>query len=140
MERLKRLLLMMIMATLITNTYVCAYTGEMDTNDNILISDSVASGNGKVDITKDIRDYKLYYQWIEINNDTYKQIRRLKDEQQIIQYFNMYLATEENEYYDYYESLQESYKSLYGAYLEDCSDQKVDANISQIKAKNKSQD
>ena len=134
MERLKRLLLMMIMATLITNTYVCAYTGEMDTNDNILISDSVASGNGKVDITKDIRDYKLYYQWIEINNDTYKQIRRLKDEQQIIQYFNMYLATEENEYYDYYESLQESYKSLYGAYLEDCSDQKVDANISQIKA------
>ena len=133
MKKTSKILLIIIALIIVTTSSIYAFTGIMDTNDNIIIQEQITNGNGIVDITRDVVGYKLYYQWVEIDNSIYKQIKQLKDELQIIQYFNIYEATQDDEYYEYYYSAQNYYKETYGTILEDCSEQKVNENFAKIK-------
>ena len=68
----------------------------------------------------------------ELNNDTYKQIKQLKDELRVIQAFNIYEATQSDSDYNEYASTQAYYKNLYGKNVDNCSEQKVNEDMSII--------
>ena len=135
MEKLKNLI-----ATLIIITLVAASAGisiaaseVIDPDDEITISESLnEQGQGSVEIARNVTGYKLYAQAKVLDNDTYKQIKQLKDELTVIKYYNLYVATNSKQDQDNYESAQAYYKNLYGANVTDCTDSRVDTIISTI--------
>lgn len=133
MEKSNRVLGIIIAIVIIMlSSTVYAYSGKLDENSNITISDELVEGEGTIEITRDIKDYKLSYQWVEIEKDLYNQIRKLKYELKMIECFNIYCETNDEEYYNYYLEMEEKYKNAFGEYLEDLTDRKVDENFEQI--------
>lgn len=133
MKKLNKILgSIIIVTTIILTSSSYAYTGEVDPEEEIAISEVIADGTGYIDIKENVNGYRLYYQWIELDNNTYNEIRMLKNELQVIEYHNIYEVTEKKEYKDYYTSSQEYYKSLYGNYLEDLSNERVMENFNKI--------
>ena len=122
-----------------TNTDTTRPTDRIDTGDNIYINNwDVTATNGKVtiNISRDVKNYELYYQWKEIDESTYNQIKKLEDELEVILEFNLYEQAEQDktnvdQAYDAYYSAQQSYKEKYGSYVEGCSDIEADTLISQ---------
>ena len=110
-----------------------AYSGTLDASDDILISDTMTNGRGVIDIARGVAGYKLYYQANELSNDTYKQIKQLKDELRVIQAFNVYELTKSDADYNEYYSAQMYYKNLYGKIVEDWTDEKIKEDASIIK-------
>ena len=111
---------------------VNAYTEAIDTNDNIQISDTLTNGSGKIEVTRDITDYSLSYQLVEIDNNLYKQIKKLKDQLLLIEYFNLYEMSQSDEDYDVYASAVEYYRNAYGEDFTELTDVQADENISII--------
>ena len=133
MKKLKNILSIILVAIIIlTATSIMAYSGTLDARDDILISNTITNGKGSIDIARGVAGYKLYYQANELSNDTYKQIKQLKDELRVIQAFNIYEATQADSDYDEYASTQMYYKNLYGKNVDDCSEQKVNEDMSII--------
>ena len=133
MKKLKNILSIILVAIIIlTATSIMAYSGILDARDDISISNTITNGKGSIDIARGVAGYKLYYQANELSNDTYKQIKQLKDELRVIQAFNIYEATQADSDYDEYASTQMYYKNLYGKNVDDCSEQKVNEDMSII--------
>ena len=133
MKKLKNILSIILVAIIIlTATSTMAYSGTLDARDDISISNTITNGKGSIDIARGVAGYKLYYQANELSNDTYKQIKQLKDELRVIQAFNIYEATQADSDYDEYASTQIYYKNLYGKNVDDCSEQKVNEDMSII--------
>ena len=133
MKNLKNILsVILAVIIMLTATSTMAYSGIVDANDDISISTVVTNGKGTIDIARGVAGYKLYYQANEIDNNTYKQIKQLKDELRVIQAFNIYDLTHEDADYNEYASTQAYYKSLYGKNVDDCSEQKVNEDMSII--------
>ena len=133
MKKLKNILSIILVAIIIlTATSTMAYSGTLDARDDISISNTITNGKGSIDIARGVAGYKLYYQANELSNDTYKQIKQLKDELRVIQAFNIYEATQADSDYDEYASTQMYYKNLYGKNVDDCSEQKVNEDMSII--------
>ena len=97
----------------------------LDPKNNIIISQPNKNGTGLIQIIG-AEDYRLYYQIVEIDENLYNAIQKLKDELQVIQYFNMYTSSEDEEDYETYLSAQEFYKHKYGNYVEDASEKRID--------------
>ena len=57
------------------NTY--AYSGVIRFNDKIFMPENIENGEGTIEITRDVTNYSLYYQWVEIDNSTYKEINEV---------------------------------------------------------------
>ena len=133
MKNLKNILSIILVAVImLTATSTMAYSGTVDAQDDISISTIITNGKGSIDIARGVAGYKLYYQANELNNDTYKQIKQLKDELRVIQAFNIYEATQSDSDYNEYASTQMYYKNLYGKNVDDCSEQKVNEDMSII--------
>ena len=133
MKKLKSILsILTIMVLILINTNAIAYSGKFDVEDEIKISEYLINGKGEIDIARNVAGYKLYCQANVMDNDTYKQIKRLKDELNVIYAYNIYEASKSDDDKDEYESTQIYYKSLYGTNVEDFSDQKADENMSII--------
>ena len=109
-----------------------AYTGEVDTNDNIQISDTLINGRGNIHITRDITDYTLYYECLKMDSDVYQKIKKLKAQLQLIQYFSIYEREQTDANHAVYEAAQESYKNLYGQNFFSLSEEQADKNIAEI--------
>ena len=134
MKNLKNILSIILVAIIIlTATSTMAYSGTLDASDDILISDTMTNGRGVIDIARGVAGYKLYYQANELSNDTYKQIKQLKDELRVIQAFNVYELTKSDADYNEYYSAQMYYKNLYGKIVEDWTDEKIKEDASIIK-------
>ena len=134
MKKLKNILSIILVAIIIlTATSTMAYSGTLDASDDILISDAMTNGRGVIDIARGVAGYKLYYQANELSNDTYKQIKQLKDELRVIQAFNVYELTKSDADYNEYYSAQMYYKNLYGKIVEDWTDEKIKEDASIIK-------
>ena len=134
MKKLKNILSIILVAIIIlTATSTMAYSGTLDASDDILISDTMTNGRGVIDIARGVAGYKLYYQANELSNDTYKQIKQLKDELRVIQAFNVYELTKSDADYNEYYSAQMYYKNLYGKIVEDWTDEKIKEDASIIK-------
>ena len=118
---------------MLTATSTMAYSGTLDARDDISISDTMTKGRGVIDIARGVAGYKLYYQANELSNDTYKQIKQLKDELRVIQAFNVYELTKSDADYNEYYSAQMYYKNLYGKIVEDWTDEKIKEDASIIK-------
>ena len=130
MSKLKSLLIV-LMVTVIVLMHVSSYAiSALLNNNKIQISEFVTAENGN--ITTDATNYDLYYQWVEIDNSTYNQLKKLRSELQIIQYYNIYIDTFDEDDHDIYESAQEAYKATYGDYFSDINDERVDINESKI--------
>lgn len=133
MKKLKSILsILTIMVLILINTNAIAYSGKFDVEDEIKISEYLINGKGEIDIARNVAGYKLYCQANVMDNDTYKQIKKLKDELNVIYAYNIYEASKSDDDKDEYESTQIYYKSLYGTNVEDFSDQKADENMSII--------
>ena len=133
MKNLKNILSIILVAIImLTATSTMAYSGTVDAQDDISISTIITNGKGSIDIARGVAGYKLYYQANELNNDTYKQIKQLKDELRVIQAFNIYEATQSDSDYNEYASTQAYYKNLYGKNVDNCSEQKVNEDMSII--------
>ena len=133
MKKLKSILsILTIMVLILINTNAIAYSGKFDVEDEIKISEYLINGKGEIDIARNVAGYKLYCQANVMDNDTYKQIKRLKDELNVIYAYNIYEASKSEDSKNAYESTQIYYKSLYGTNVEDFSDQKADENMSII--------
>ena len=134
MKKLKNILSIILVAVImLTATSTMAYSGTLDASDDILISDTMTNGRGVIDIARGVAGYKLYYQANELSNDTYKQIKQLKDELRVIQAFNVYELTKSDADYNEYYSAQMYYKNLYGKIVEDWTDEKIKEDASIIK-------
>ena len=134
MKNLKNILSIILVAIImLTATSTMAYSGTLDASDDILISDTMTNGRGVIDIARGVAGYKLYYQANELSNDTYKQIKQLKDELRVIQAFNVYELTKSDADYNEYYSAQMYYKNLYGKIVEDWTDEKIKEDASIIK-------
>ena len=134
MKKLKNILSIILVAVImLTATSTMAYSGTLDASDDILISDAMTNGRGVIDIARGVAGYKLYYQANELSNDTYKQIKQLKDELRVIQAFNVYELTKSDADYNKYYSAQIYYKNLYGKIVEDWTDEKIKEDASIIK-------
>ena len=134
MKKIKNILSIILVAIIIlTATSTMAYSGTLDASDDILISDTMTNGRGVIDIARGVAGYKLYYQANELSNDTYKQIKQLKDELRVIQAFNVYELTKSDADYNEYYSAQMYYKNLYGKIVEDWTDEKIKEDASIIK-------
>ena len=134
MKKLKNILSIILVAIImLTATSTMAYSGTLDASDDILISDTMTNGRGVIDIARGVAGYKLYYQANELSNDTYKQIKQLKDELRVIQAFNVYELTKSDADYNEYYSAQMYYKNLYGKIVEDWTDEKIKEDASIIK-------
>ena len=134
MKKLKNILSIILVSIIIlTATSTMAYSGTLDASDDILISDAMTNGRGVIDIARGVAGYKLYYQANELSNDTYKQIKQLKDELRVIQAFNVYELTKSDADYNEYYSAQMYYKNLYGKIVEDWTDEKIKEDASIIK-------
>ena len=115
MKKLKSILsILTIMVLILINTNAIAYSGKFDVEDEIKISEYLINGKGEIDIARNVAGYKLYCQANVMDNDTYKQIKRLKDELNVIYAYNIYEASKSDDDKDEYESTQIYYKSLYG--------------------------
>ena len=133
MKKLKSILsILTIMALILINTNAIAYSGKFDIEDEIQISEYLINGKGEIDIARNVAGYKLYCQANVMDNNTYKQIKKLKDELNVIHTYNIYEASKSDDDKDEYESTQIYYKSLYGTNVEDFSDQKADEDHSII--------
>lgn len=129
-------LIIALVSTLTMSVY--AYSGTMDANDNIKIRDSISNGKGIVEVSGDAAaGYRLYYQWVEINSNTYKEIKKVNDEMEVISYYNLYegytaagLQDKANEFGQKYENALKAYKAAYGIGIEDFSN----AHYAQLKA------
>ena len=133
MKKLKSILsILTIMVLILINTNAIAYSGKFDVEDEIKISEYLINGKGEIDIARNVAGYKLYCQANVMDNDTYKQIKKLKDELNVIYAYNIYEASKSEDSKNAYESTQIYYKSLYGTNVEDFSDQKADENMSII--------
>ena len=135
MKNLKNILSIILVAIImLTVTSTMAYTGTGDTNDDILILDTMTNGKGLIDIARGVAGYKLYYQANELNNDTYKQIKQIKDRLRVIQAFNIYELTKSDSDYNEYYSSQMNYKNLYGKTVEDWTEETINEDLSTIKS------
>ena len=135
MKNLKNILSIILVAIImLTATSTMAYTGTGDTNDDILILDTMTNGKGLIDIARGVAGYKLYYQANELNNDTYKQIKQIKDRLRVIQAFNIYELTKSDSDYNEYYSSQMNYKNLYGKTVEDWTEETINEDLSTIKS------
>ena len=133
MKNLKNILsVILAVIIMLTATSTMTYSGIVDANDDISISTTITNGKGSIDIARGVAEYKLYYQSNEIDNNTYKQIKQLKDELRVIQAFNIYDLTQEDSDYNEYESTQAYYKNLYGKNVSDCSEEKANEDMSII--------
>ena len=134
MKNLKNILsVILAVIIMLTATSTMAYSGTLDARDDISISDTMTKGRGVIDIARGVAGYKLYYQANELSNDTYKQIKQLKDELRVIQAFNVYELTKSDADYNEYYSAQMYYKNLYGKIVEDWTDEKIKEDASIIK-------
>ena len=106
------------------NTY--AYSGVIRFNDKIFMPENLENGEGTIEVTRDVTNYSLYYQWVEIDNSTYKEIRKLKDELLVVQYYNTYEVDSTDENYDAYTSAYEYYKDLYGSTVDNYTEERID--------------
>ena len=126
-----RKLLVVVMVAVIVLINVSSYAVIALVNDSkIEISDFATTENGN--ISTNVSDYELYYQWIEIDKSTYDQIKKLREELQIIQYYNVYVITFDDSDYNLYKAAQDDYKAKYGSEFLDINDTRVDINQSQI--------
>ena len=133
MKKLKNILSIILVAIIIlTATSTMAYSGTLDVGHDIEIETTISEGKGSIKIANGMTGYNLYYQTNEIDNDTYKKIKQLKDELRVIQAFHMYEAAQTDETYDEYVSTQIYYKKLYGTTLSKLTDERADEAQSTI--------
>ena len=136
MLKFKKILSSVMIAVIILahTSAIFAYTGDLDSNSKITLPETILNGQGVVSISKSISIYKLYYQWVEINNSTYKQAKQLKDELAVINYYKIYSTTNLAADYQKYSSAYSSYQQTYGTTVSDTSDARVQTIQSSIKA------
>ena len=134
MVKLKNFAIVILtLVIVLTNIPIYAYIGEVDIDDNINISNIQGDGSGSITISRDIQNgYKLSYQWVEIENSIYKQIKKLNDELTIIGYFNLYAETESDEDYETYYLAQQYFKNTYGEIVTDATPNRIKAIRVQI--------
>lgn len=133
MKILKKSFLFILTVTLLAVcTNVKAYSGVVDSSDELQLPESLNNGQGLVTISRNFHDYKMYYQLVEIDNATYKQIEQLKDELLVAQYYNIYETEQTQLNYDNYESAYISYKDKYGKTVDDYTSLHIDEVLSTI--------
>ena len=127
MKILKNILTIMVIIILLFGlTDIYAYDGLVDAESEITISETLVNGNGEISLTRNIKDYEMYYQYVEIDNELYKQIRKLKDELLIIQYYNIWEIDQTDENYDIYVSAYLYYEDKYNEVADDYTENRID--------------
>ena len=134
MKILKKLLVtIMILTVVFVITNANAYTGGVvDAGDEIEISAVLNNGNAAVNTSTSISNGKMYYQFVEMSKEKYDQIRKMKDELNVVDYFNKYEANETDDNYDNYISARKYYKDTYGVELTNLSPDHMDELRDQI--------
>lgn len=127
MKILKNILTTMMIAILLFGvTKIYAYDGLVDAGSEVTISETLVNGNGEISLTRNIKDYEMYYQYTEIDNELYKQIRKLKDELLVAQYYNIWEAEQTDENYDIYVSAYLYYQEKYNETADDYTENRID--------------
>ena len=127
MRKLKKVLVVIMIAVLLfAITKTEAYDGMVDTSSEVTISQTLQNGNGEVTLTRNIQTYQMYYQYLEIDSNTYNQIRKLKDELLVAQYYNIWEADQTDENYDIYVSAYLFYQDKYNETVDDYTQNRID--------------
>ena len=136
MKNLKKYFSVLIVAVLLTIATISnAYEGGVTFDDRILMPSEMKDGKAEITITRDVPNYTMYYEFVKTDNNTYKEIVKLKDELQIAEYFNIWEdlnGLTEDEDYNKYIQAYDAYKAKYGTTVEDYSDDHIDEIESQI--------
>ena len=139
MKNLKMYFSIILTAVILTiSTAVFAYDGSSIVfNDKIFMPESLVDGKVEVKVTRDVTNYTMYYEFVEINNSTYKEIVKLKDELKVAEYYNIWedqdgLSNEETSNYKKYVEAYEAYKAKYGTTVDDYTDAHIDVVESKI--------
>lgn len=139
MKNLKIYFSIILTAMILTiSTAVLAYDGtSIVFNDKIFMPESLVDGKGEIEVTRDVTNYTMYYEFVEMDNSTYKKIVKLKDELKVAEYYNIWEDlngnTQDSNYQRYVEAYN-SYKNKYGTTVDDYTDSHIDVVESQIVA------
>ena len=133
MKKIKKYFLLILTVSLIAVlTNVKAYSGVVDSNDDIQMPSKLVSGQGEVTISRNFHDYTMSYQLVEIDNNTYKEISKLKEELLVAEYYNIYEADQSDLNYDNYTSAYKYYQEKYGVTVDDYTEKHINEVLSQI--------
>lgn len=128
MKNFKKSVSALVIALITTVTMgVYAYTGDTDDN-NIQIIKQYENGKGIVQLAPSASaGYKLYYQWVDSDKNTYNDIVKINKELEVIKYYNLYTGAlaagvQDSPYGEEYEQAQKQYKATYGTEVTDFSD------------------
>ena len=95
---------------------------DIDPNDNIQFGDTISNKLGTINITRDVQFYELGYQLVEVSTNTYNQLKKLKDQLEIIQALRLYELEKNEQNYVRYVRLQEIYEQNYGSRVTEGND------------------
>lgn len=114
----KTLIAIMILVIVFVITNANAYTGGVvDAGDEIEISTVLNNGNATVNTSTSLSNSTMYYQFVEMDNTKYNQIRKLKDELNVATYYRTNENNQTAQNYDNYISALNYYQTKYGETL-----------------------
>ena len=108
-------------------------SGVIDAGDEIGMPVLAADGTGTVQLANNITNYQMYYQINEIEASKYNEIRKLKDELNVAEYFRKYEENQTEQNYDNYQSARQYYLNKYGVNLTNFTDAHIEELRAQIK-------
>ena len=114
--------------------HIYKLTGTGTAENIISISNINKNGTGTIAISEYIKNYRLYYQWIGIDEYVYNRVRQLQDELTVIQYYKAYMSTQDEPDYINYSSASAYYEATYGEKVLDASDSRVQEIMNEIES------